>query len=165
MIIRKIETSDSENFLTLRKTLDEESEFMMLEPDERQTTLEQQKEYIKQTLYNHLSLILVCEIDGKIVGYLSATRESFKRMGHSAYIIIGILKAYTGKKIGTNLFSVLEDWAYSNNIHRLELTVMTHNEAAIALYKKMGFQIEGTKKHSLMINNQYIDEYYMAKLI
>jgi len=50
-------------------------------------------------------------------------------------------------------------------VHRLELTVMVHNERAIRLYKKMGFEIEGTKKHSLLISGSYVDEYHMAKLI
>jgi RimJ/RimL family protein N-acetyltransferase len=42
---------------------------------------------------------------------------------------------------------------------------MVHNEAALALYKKMGFEIEGRKKHSLLINGTYVDEYCMAKLL
>ena len=42
---------------------------------------------------------------------------------------------------------------------------MVHNERAIRLYKKMGFEIEGTKKHSLFVNGQYVDEYYMAKIL
>jgi RimJ/RimL family protein N-acetyltransferase len=79
--------------------------------------------------------------------------------------VIGILEQFTGKGIGTQLFQMLEAWARSNDIHRLELTVMTHNERAIALYKKMGFEIEGIKKHSLFVNGEYVDEYYMAKLI
>ncbi len=140
MIIRKIKTSDAKDFLQLCKELDEETKFMMLEPGERQTTFEQQKEIIMETLSNNLSLLLVCEIDAKIVGYISATSESFSRMRHSVYIVIGILKKYSGKGIGTDLFSELEKWAYSTNIHRLELTVMTNNEAAVALYKKKGLK-------------------------
>jgi RimJ/RimL family protein N-acetyltransferase len=42
---------------------------------------------------------------------------------------------------------------------------MTHNIAGIALYKKMGFEIEGTKRDSLLINGEYVDEYYMSKLL
>jgi RimJ/RimL family protein N-acetyltransferase len=42
---------------------------------------------------------------------------------------------------------------------------MAHNSGAIALYKKMGFEIEGTKNHSLIVDGMYIDEYYMAKLV
>jgi len=59
----------------------------------------------------------------------------------------------------------LERWAKKNNLHRLELTVMAHNEAALALYKKMGFEIEGRKKHTLFINGSFVDEYCMAKLL
>jgi hypothetical protein len=29
----------------------------------------------------------------------------------------------------------------------------------------MGFEVEGKKKHSLLINNTYADEYWMAKLL
>lgn len=42
---------------------------------------------------------------------------------------------------------------------------MTHNLAGIALYKKMGFEIEGRKRHSLRVNGAYVDEYYMSKLL
>jgi RimJ/RimL family protein N-acetyltransferase len=42
---------------------------------------------------------------------------------------------------------------------------MIHNEAAIALYKKIDFEIEGRKQHSLVINGSYVDEYCMAKLL
>jgi RimJ/RimL family protein N-acetyltransferase len=59
----------------------------------------------------------------------------------------------------------LEEWANIQNIHRLELTVMTHNIAGIALYKKMGFEIEGIKRDSLLIDGKYVDEFYMSKLL
>jgi RimJ/RimL family protein N-acetyltransferase len=62
-------------------------------------------------------------------------------------------------------FVVKRSWARERGFHRLELTVMTHNERAIRLYKKMGFEVEGVKKHSLFVNGEYVDEYYMAKLI
>lgn len=165
MTIREIRIADAKKFLELRKNLDTESKFMMLEPDERKTTIEEEEKYIEDVIKNKLSLILVSEINNQLVGYLSAHREKFTRMRHSAYIVTGIVKNYTGQGIGTKLFVELENWCKSNDIHRLELTVMCHNLAAVALYKKMGFEIEGTKKHSLCIERQYVDEYYMAKLL
>ena len=50
-------------------------------------------------------------------------------------------------------------------LHRLELTVMVHNTAAVGLYHKLGFGIEGTRKDSLLVNGAYVDEYAMAKLL
>lgn len=165
MSIRKIRISVAKRFLELRKKLDIESKFMMFEPNERKTKIEEEEEYIKDVLKNELSLILVCEINDQLVGYLSANRENFVRMRHSAYIVTGIVENYTGQGIGTKLFSELDTWCNSNEIHRIELTVMCHNLAGVALYKKMGFEIEGKKRHSLLIDGQYIDEYYMAKLL
>jgi lipid II:glycine glycyltransferase (peptidoglycan interpeptide bridge formation enzyme) len=43
-------------------------------------------------------------------------------------------------------FVVKRSWAIERGFHRLELTVNTHNERAIRLYKKMGFEVEGVKK-------------------
>ncbi|NMB90388.1 MAG: GNAT family N-acetyltransferase, partial [Chloroflexi bacterium] len=50
-------------------------------------------------------------------------------------------------------------------IHRLELTVMTHNQRALALYRKMGFEIEGTLRHNMRVDGVYVDEYSLAQLL
>jgi RimJ/RimL family protein N-acetyltransferase len=103
--------------------------------------------------------------NGQLIGYLAAYGGRYKRNRHSVYVITGILQAFTSRGIGTSLFEELERWAREKRIHRLELTVMIHNEAAIALYKKIGFEIEGRKQHSLVINGSYVDEYFIAKLL
>lgn len=38
-------------------------------------------------------------------------------------------------------------------------------KAGMALYKKQGFEIEGVRRQALVVNNHYVDEYYMAKLL
>ena len=165
MIIRTICEDDAEQFLSLRKQLDLETQFMLLEPGERNTPLEEQQAQIEILLREENQTIFVAEQDNRLVGYLEASGGTFKRNRHCAYLVIGILQAFTGQGIGTQLFQRLEEWAKQQHIHRLELTVMTHNSAGIALYKKQGFAIEGTKRHSLLINGQYVDEFYMSKLL
>ncbi len=165
MIIRAIRVSDAEQFLNLCKKLDTETQFMMLEPGERTTTVEQQQAQIERLLPTENRAIFVAEHDGQLVGYLATFGGEFKRNKHSVYVVIGILQDFTGQGIGTQLFLALEDWAHRQHIHRLELTVMTRNKAGIALYKRQGFEIEGTKRHSLLVNGHYVDEYYMAKLL
>ena len=165
MIIRTICEDDAEQFLSLCKQLDLETQFMMLEPGERKTTLEEQRAQIEILLREENQTIFVAEQDNQLVGYLEASGGIFKRNRHCVYLVIGILQAFTGQGIGTQLFQSLEEWAKQQHIHRLELTVMTHNTAGITLYKKQGFAIEGTKRHSLLINGRNVDEYYMAKLL
>ena len=165
MNIRTICEDDAEQFLSLCKQLDLETQFMLLEPGERKNTLEEQRTQIEIFLRQENQTIFVAEQDKHLIGYLAASGGTFKRNRYSAYLVIGILQASTGQGIGIQLFQSLEDWAKQQHIHRLELTVMTHNTAGIALYKKQGFAIEGTKRHSLLINGQYVDEFYMSKLL
>jgi len=42
---------------------------------------------------------------------------------------------------------------------------MVNNSLAIALYSKLGYQIEGTEKNSVFLRSGFVDEYVMAKLI
>ncbi len=163
--IRPVQESDAEAFLTLAHTLDQETQFMMLEPGERTTSVEEQRQRISAVLQQPNQTILVAEQGGHLVGYLGAYGGAYRRNQHSAYIVIGILQAYAGQGVGTQLFIALEKWARQQHIHRLELTVMTHNERGVNLYRKMGFEIEGTKKDSLYIADHYVDEYYMARLL
>ena len=164
MIIRKIETKDSEKFLNMLKQLDNETTNMMWEPGERKTTIDEMDSDINN-ICNSKSLRLVAEDKGHIIGFLSSERGFAKRISHRAYIVIGVLREYRGKKIGAKLFEKLEKWALENNVTRLELTVMEHNEVAIKLYEKMGFRREGFKKNSLIVDGKYVAEYYMGKII
>ncbi len=165
MNIRPIRESDAEKFLRLGKWLDEETQFMMLEPGERTLSVEEQGERIRSVLSHDNQMIFVAENEGQLVGFLGAYGGGFRRNRHSAYIVIGILQDYAGQGIGRQLFEALEQWAIRQQLHRLELTVMCHNERAIRLYRKMGFQTEGVKRDSLWINGNYVDEYYMAKIL
>lgn len=99
------------------------------------------------------------------MGYIAAIAGKYKRNRHGGYVVVGVLQSFSGQGIGTKLFKELEKWAGEGQLHRLELTVMVHNERAIRLYKRVGFEIEGRKKHSLLVNGSYVDEYYMSKLL
>jgi RimJ/RimL family protein N-acetyltransferase len=145
-IIREIRESDAENFLSLCKQLDHENKFMMLEPGERKTTIDEQKQRITEVLSSANGVIFVAEEAGMLTGYLSAIGGRFARNRHAAYIVIGILERFTGKGLGTAFFEKLEDWAKDHAIHRLELSVMVHNQRGVGLYQKMGFHIEGIKQ-------------------
>ena len=165
MKVRPITESDCEEFLLLSQRLDQETQFMLFEPGERTTTVEEQRQRIKGVLSQDNQMIFVAKHENHLVGFLGAFGGSFQRNRHCAYIVIGILQAYVGQGLGAQFFQGLEEWAVMHKLHRLELTVMSHNERGVNLYRKMGYLIEGTKKDSLRVNGKYVDEYYMAKLL
>ncbi len=163
--IRPIRERDANAFMELANQLDHETHFMMLAPGERILDSEKETERIRQVMAQENSTILVAEEGDRLVGYVEASGGEYQRNRHSAYLVAGVLQAWTGQGIGQRLFSALDAWARQHNLHRLELTVMAHNQAAIHLYQKMGFISEGTRRDSLWVDGVFVDEHAMARLL
>jgi putative acetyltransferase len=50
------------------------------------------------------------------------------------------------------------------NLTRIELRVYVDNAAAITLYEKFGFEVEGTHRRLAFRDGEYVDAYSMARL-
>ena len=165
MLVREITLSDAENFGYLTQQVEMTSEFMLWEAGERKANPDQQRKMIERLGSDDNSAIFVAGEKGQLIGFLMAIGGNARRNKHSVYLVVGILEDSRGKGVGTKLFEELEKWAFMHKIHRLELTVVTRNVAGLALYQKMGFEVEGTKRDSLLIDGEFVDEYYMSKLL
>ena len=150
--------------LELKTSLDRETSFMMLEPDERKEEVEAVMESIRAVEAEPNSVVLVAEVEGDLVGYVEATGGKFRRNRLSAYVVIGVRQSAAGSGIGGSLLAGLDSWAQAHGVRRLELTVMTHNRRAIALYERRGYTTEGVRRQSLLVDRAYVDELAMAKL-
>ena len=64
---------------------------------------------------------------------------------HFGFGEIGMLVArdWRGRGVGSALVEAAIDWAREQSLHKLSLSVFPHNEAAIALYRKFEFEVEG----------------------
>ena len=163
MEIRKIQMEDAYNYLDMLLNLDNETKFMMFEPGERPTDINIAKNIIDKSI-NGDNLVLVA-IDGEnIIGFLSVQKGGHKRIKHIGYVVVGIREKYRSMGIGSKLFSELDIWAIENKITRLELSVICSNTIAKHLYEKNGFEVEGIKRNAMLIDDEYVDEFYMAKI-
>lgn len=108
---------------------------------------------------------LVAEVDGEIVGCLGLHTTIRPRIRHKADFGMNVRDDWQGKGVGSALMQALIDLADKwLNLTRLELTVYTDNEAAIALYKKFGFEIEGTHRKFAFRDGEFVDAYAMARI-
>jgi RimJ/RimL family protein N-acetyltransferase len=169
--VRPIAVEDAQAYADLLAWLDKESFYPVVNLIERSLDAADWRNTIAELLARQERIILVAEetdegtgITQGLVGFLSTTPDWFGEE-HGQRIVIGIREAYTGQGIGTRLFQALEAWARQHGIRRLHLTVETDNGRALALYHKMGFQIEGHIKHALQIQGQWYYDYVMAKAI
>lgn len=163
MKYRDLAVDEAGQFWDLMNRLDYETKYMLYEPGERKSNLAELESVIRDSAEGK-DFLLVAEADDRLVGYISAQRGRMNRIAHSAYIVVGILKDYRGRGIGTEFFRQLDAWAEKEHVTRLELTVICENSVAQRLYVRNGFEIEGVKRKSVCVDGKYLDEYYMAKL-
>jgi RimJ/RimL family protein N-acetyltransferase len=162
---RDINIEDADRILDLCLTLDDESDYMMYERGERTTTVDAERERIRAIREAPNQTIIVAASGDALVGYIGLYGGEFRRTRHVAWIVAGVRASHSGQGIGSALFRAGEAWALDAGITRLELTVMTHNAAAVRLYDRRGFMIEGTRRNAMFVNGRAVDEYYMGKLL
>lgn len=110
-------------------------------------------------------LFLVAELAGRVVGNAGVHPLNHVRRRHAAGIGIAVARDAQHRGVGTALMAALVDWAdHWAHLLRLELTVYTDNDRAIALYRRFGFEVEGTHRAYALRNGVYVDALCMARL-
>ncbi|WP_428393933.1 GNAT family N-acetyltransferase [Lichenicoccus sp.] len=125
-------------------------------------TLEQVRSRIEKLAPNTPHLVAL--VDAELVGSASLQRFTGRR-AHSAGIGIGVHDAWVGRGIGTTLMAALIDLADNwMALGRLELTVNVDNLPALALYRRFGFEVEGTHRAHIFRGGEFVDGHTMARL-
>jgi RimJ/RimL family protein N-acetyltransferase len=164
VLLREARPADAAALLALKRSLDLETSFMLLEPDERTDDEHDIAADLAAKVAAGNSVVMLAEADGRLIGYAEARGGRFRRRAATAHIVIGVLAAASGRGVGSALLRELDLWAPTHGIHRLELTVMAHNERAAALYRRAGYAVEGRARECLFVDGRMADELYMAKL-
>jgi L-phenylalanine/L-methionine N-acetyltransferase len=110
-------------------------------------------------------IMLVAELGGVVVGNAGVHGVAALRRRHTAALGIAVAREGQRRGVGSALMAGLVDWADNwAQVLRLELTVYTDNEAAIALYRKFGFVHEGTHRAFALRDGVFVDAHCMARL-
>ena len=111
-------------------------------------------------------LMLVAEAESRIVGGAGLHPASpALRRRHALGMGISVAKDWQRQGVGSRLMAALLDVADRwLGCLRIELEVYTDNVAAIALYRKFGFEHEGTHRAFALRNGRYVDCHTMARL-
>jgi putative acetyltransferase len=109
---------------------------------------------------------LVATVAGEVVGNIGLTRFTRPRRAHVGEIGMAVRDDWQGKGVGSALLEAALDLADNwLGMRRIELHVHADNERAIALYRKFGFELEGTHRAYAIRNGVYVDSLSMARLI
>jgi putative acetyltransferase len=111
-------------------------------------------------------LKLVAERDGELVGSLGLHPVTQRvRRHHVAILGLSVVRAAQRSGVGLALMTAALDYADRwTPIRRIELTVYSDNAGAIALYRRCGFEHEGTHRAYALRDGVYVDSHTMARL-
>jgi putative acetyltransferase len=156
--IRAVKIEDAP-YINRMRTMDGVRENILGITSERITDSEK---YISELTQN--DHVLVAEIDGEVVGYVSLHILPAPRVRHAAWLGIMVAADYQSQGIGRALMTAALDLADNwLMLKRVDLDVFVDNERAVALYRNLGFVVEGTRKYAAVRNGEYVDDYLMAR--
>jgi ribosomal protein S18 acetylase RimI-like enzyme len=121
------------------------------------------KPFIQKIIDNNWTQFLAMDGD-QVVGWCDILRQEREGTRHAGVLGMGVINTYRRKGIGEQLIKKAITDAFSKGIKRIELEVFASNTGAIALYQKLGFQIEGRKKNARFLDEIYDDIISMALL-
>ena len=109
---------------------------------------------------------LVACVEGEVVGNLGLHMVDRPRRRHVGDMGMMVRDDWQGKGVGSALLEAALDLADNwLGLRRIELHVHADNDRAIALYRKFGFELEGTHRAYALRNGVYVDSLSMARLI
>jgi RimJ/RimL family protein N-acetyltransferase len=161
--IRAAAPRDAPALVELARAVGSEPEGWLVTTSEWRSVADERR-YLKALRRYRDAAVYVAEtLSGELVGRLSLARDPHPGSSHVADLGLMVAKQYRRRGIGVALLEQAVDWARGNGVEKLELHVFPHNEAAIRLYERLGFEREGyRRRHYRRADGGYVDAILMA---
>jgi ribosomal protein S18 acetylase RimI-like enzyme len=101
--------------------------------------------------------------DGRVVGWCDVNPKTHETLRHSGVLGMGVAASHRGQGLGAALLRATIEAASARGIRRVELVVRADNAAAIALYERHGFELEGRLRDYMIVDGVAHDALAMAR--
>ena len=128
----------------------------------QKTTTAKQKQWFSEYLKDRNKKFFTICVDREPIGCLGLSHISLKNKNADLFIMIGDNR-YRGQGIGESSLRWLLDYGFNKlNLHKIKLTVIENNLAAVNLYKKIGFVVEGINVDEVFYQDKFYNFLEMA---
>ena len=162
--IRVAEAADAAATTALRVAMADESEFLVPEPGELRTGLEEQAAFLAKKLASPVDLYILAEVAGRVVAIASLDGSTLRRFAHSATLGLGVSREFWRQGLARAMMQTLMSWADSRGLVRIALEVVETNVGAVRLYESLGFEHEGRLRCRRKHGDAYVDNQMMARV-
>ena len=152
LLIREAGAEDAAELVTFLNRVSLETDFTSLDGEGILLTDTEMELFLDKQAHSENQITLLALLNDKIAGIVNITADQRKRVRHIGDLFIVIGKKYWNNGLGSFLLEEVVEWAQASGIlRRLQLTVQTRNQAAVHLYQKHGFIIEGRQERGAYI--------------
>ena len=164
-VIRRPEAADAERVLRYQRETGGETRYLAAGREDIDWTAEEQAGRIRRWNAAPDKLRLMAEVDGELAGVAIVYGSGGqRRLRHRCEVDITLYRKFWGMGIGTALLDELLAAAGYAGYEQAELTVVSGNAPAIALYRKLGFETVGTIPRAMKYSDgSYADFLLMVK--
>lgn len=111
------------------------------------------------------SYYLVAAQGDALLGWLELHRLSPKKLAHVAVLTLAVAAPYRRRGVAGALLARAYPWAREVGVKKLQLSVRAPNGAAISLYEREGFALEGRERRQVCDAGGLEDNLLMAKFL
>lgn len=158
LLVRRATPADADALVSLGRAVASEEE-LWLTYDRSRTD---ERRNLRGVRRDPNVAIFVAETPTGIAGRLSIARDRHPYSPHVAEVGLMVAADQRRRGIGSALMAEAMKWARSAGITKVELEVFPHNEPAIALYRKLGFEEEGRRRGRYRIGGHQVDAVLMS---
>tara|TARA_R110000868_G_scaffold46376_8_gene153247 strand:- start:16225 stop:16743 length:519 start_codon:yes stop_codon:yes gene_type:complete len=164
-IVRAALESDAASLAILGERLAESDPYLVVSGFDPVTGVTLLKGSTGAAAQAQTSQIFVAEHDGELAGLAICRCHPPPERDTVLQLDLGVDSRYRRHGLGSALIRHSLFWAQEVGLHRVQLAVVAENKAAIAVYEKHGFEIEGTLRKGFRLAGQLHDVHVMARLL
>ncbi|MGK3994141.1 N-acetyltransferase family protein [Sorangium sp. So ce1024] len=162
VLLRSASPSDASGIAEHMRSILQEGYFIQL-PQEFTRSEEDLRRSIEGHERAEGKLCLVGVQASQVIGLLKITDKPWARLRHWGELELSIRQGRRGVGLGEQMLRAALDWARSaSSLSTIRLSVMATNHAALGLYRKVGFVVEGTRSGAIKLGDgHHVDEIMM----
>lgn len=165
-LLRSPQEEDIESTLEYLTVSAGETDYLLRYPEEcGKYTAEGEKKLFEQKNTSPDEAMIMCIVDGKVVGNCDISFFKGIKTKHRASIGIALIREFWNQGIGTKMLEEIIRIAESREgVMQIELEFVEGNARARHLYEKMGFRITGIHPNAIRLKDgTLLNNYTMIK--
>jgi RimJ/RimL family protein N-acetyltransferase len=165
-IVRKVTQNDVPELVDYMRVILNDRMSSIADSDEMVIDENRQRGHLRRIESSTESTALIAVSGGEIIGYLTMEPNQRRKVSHVGEIGMSVRSDWRRRGVGLALLQEAERFArLCGTIEKLALNVFSENIAAIRLYEKAGFFVEGKLRNQIKMDGKYQDLVLMGKML